>query len=181
MPIIICPGVHSPQLTEQFVEGIQSVISDRRCLVLPTAQYLPYSPVDIYRWLDRQQFSLAEKRSLFFIAFSAGVVGGIGAALAWQFQPGKVIGFVAIDGWGMPLAGNFPCYRVSHDRFTHWSSAILGAGKSSFYVDPSVTHLDLWRSPQNCWGWQEISVGYKTRSHLNEYLDSILIKTNSKL
>ncbi|NJK53546.1 MAG: hypothetical protein HC936_13370 [Leptolyngbyaceae cyanobacterium SU_3_3] len=57
-----------------------------------------------------------------------------------------------MDGWGVPLGGDFPIYRVSHDRFTHWSSAWWVAGLDSFYADPAVAHLDLWRSPQTVQG-----------------------------
>ncbi|MGB3188280.1 MAG: hypothetical protein WBB43_02490, partial [Limnoraphis sp.] len=60
---------------------------------------------------------------------------------------------IALDGWGVPLGGNFPIYRISHDRFTHWSSALLGGGVESFYADPPVEHLDLWSSPQTARGW----------------------------
>lgn len=174
MPLVICPGIHSPQLTAQFIQGIQDIIGEQRCLVLPTEQYRPYSFVDVYRWLKQQQLSPLEKQSLSWICFSAGVVGGIGAALTWQLQAGRVNSFIAIDGWGMPLAGNFPIYRISHDRFTHWSSAILGGGKSGFYADPSVEHLAIWRSPDSCWGWQEISPGYRNRKCLIDYLQQVL-------
>ena len=56
---------------------------------------------------------------------------------------------IAFDGWGVPLVGNFPIYRISHDQFTHWSSELLGKGDKSFYADPPVEHLDLWRSDKD--------------------------------
>lgn len=87
------------------------------------------------------------------ICFSAGVVGGIGAAWAWQQSGGKIKALIALDGWGVPLYGNFPIHRLSRDRFTHWSSQLLGAGADSFYADPPVEHLDLWRSPHTAQGW----------------------------
>ncbi|WP_421656938.1 hypothetical protein [Leptothermofonsia sp. ETS-13] len=88
-----------------------------------------------------------------FIGFSAGVAGAIGAAWGWQWWGGKVKALIALDGWGVPLVGNFPIHRVSHDYFTHWSSALLGAGEDSFYAEPGVEHLDLWRSPHTASGW----------------------------
>lgn len=60
---------------------------------------------------------------------------------------------IAVDGWGVPLSGNFPIHRLSHDYFTHWSSALLGSGDDSFYSDPAVEHLAIWRSPHTCQGW----------------------------
>jgi hypothetical protein len=102
------------------------------------------------QWV-RDRLSLEEPT--IWLAFSAGVVGAIGAAWGWQLASGKVLAFIALDGWGVPLFGNFPIHRLSHDRFTHWSSALLGAGADSFYADPAVEHLDLWRSPSTAWGW----------------------------
>ncbi len=171
MIIIIIPGIHSPQLTESFVAGIQDKIK-QNYLILPTEEYLPYSPLSVYQWLQQQQLSKTEPVA--FIAFSAGVVGVIGAAIAWQLQGGKVQSLIAIDGWGMPLSASFPIYRVSHDYFTHWSSAILGAGERGFYAAPGVSHLAIWRSPENCWGWQTISQGLQTRCSLTDYLRDIL-------
>ncbi|MEM7725486.1 MAG: hypothetical protein AAF208_03835 [Cyanobacteria bacterium P01_A01_bin.45] len=84
---------------------------------------------------------------LVFISFSAGVVGAIGASHLWQSQGGNVKALIAIDGWGVPLLGSFPIHRMSHDYFTHWSSLLLGGGKNNFYAQPSVSHLELWRSP----------------------------------
>lgn len=94
-----------------------------------------------------------EIEPVLFIGFSAGVVGAIGAAWSWQFLGGRVKAFIALDGWGVPLWGDFPIHRLSHDRFTHWSSAMLGSGADNFYAEPPVEHLDLWRSPQNSLGW----------------------------
>lgn len=172
MPIILCPGVHSPELTQSFTQSIQNIIGRENCLILPTKEYPPYWAIAISDWLNQQQLSLSQPLS--FIAFSAGVVGAIGAANIWQLRGGKVQSFIAFDGWGMPLAGNFPIYRVSHDYFTHWSSGILGAGKSGFYAEPEVEHLDLWRSPNTCWGWQIINSGFKTRCSLSIYLKNVL-------
>ena len=171
MTVIIIPGIHSPQLTESFVAGIQDKIK-QNYLIFPTEEYPPYGALSVYQWLQQQQLSKTEPVA--FITFSAGVVGGIGAAIAWQLQGGKVQSLIAIDGWGMPLVANFPLYRVSHDHFTHWSSAILGAGERGFYANPAVSHLAIWRSPENCWGWRTISDGLQTRCLLTDYLRDIL-------
>ena len=165
MTIIICPGIHPPELTDRFVQSLEL----KNYLVLPTESYLPYNAIAVYQWLNQQ---LSKTQPLSFIAFSAGVVGGFGAAIAWQLQGGKIHSFIAFDGWGVPLGGNFPIYRVSHDYFTHWSSSILGVG-SGFYVEPAIEHLELWRSPISC-GWRVISPGCKTRDTLNNYLADVL-------
>ena len=171
MSIIICPGIHDLELTHSFVRDLQNQI-ESNYFILPTAEFAPYSAIAIARWLDSQP--LAKTEPLSFIAFSAGVVGSIGAAIWWQLQGGLVKGLVAFDGWGMPLAGNFPIYRVSHDYFTHWSSSLLGAGTQGFYADPKIEHLDLWRSPADVYGWQAIAPGCKTRITLNNYLTQII-------
>ena len=171
MPIIICPGVHSPELTDRFVQSISNRV-EADYLILPTAEHPPYNAIAVYQWLERQQ--LSKTQALSFIAFSAGVVGGISAAIAWQLQGGNVRSFIALDGWGMPLGGNFSLHRVSHDRFTHWSSGILEAGAAGFYAEPEVDHLELWRSPEACRGWRVISPGCQTRDTLLNDLTNVL-------
>ena len=171
MLIVICPGVHPPELTARFIESIQDWLGSDY-LILPTDKYLPYNAIAVSQWLEGQQ--IPKSRPLSFIAFSAGVVGSIGAAIAWQLQGGTVHSFIAFDGWGVPLLANFPVYRVSHNRFTHWSSSILGGGTTGFYADPEVKHLELWRSPAACSGWQTISLGCRTRNTLANYLTNVL-------
>lgn len=156
--VIICPGIHNPQLTQDFLQGLNDTDSgnlssrwSEKALIFPTQDYPAYSAVDILAFLQRHP-RLLETR-LIFISFSAGVAGAIGAAWGWQLLGGTVKAFIAFDGWGVPLSGNFPIHRVSHDYFTHWSSALLGAGEDSFYADPAIEHLDLWRSPHTCQGW----------------------------
>lgn len=167
--IILCPGIHDPHLTDDFMNGLvqtePNLYPFSNWLVFPTDQYPAYSPFDILNFiynsiLTRSNsftgFHLYQNRPievpLIFMSFSAGVVGAIGAAWAWQQQGGSVEAFIALDGWGVPLLGNFPIYRISHDSFTHWSSGFLGTGKDNFYAEPSVAHLDLWRSPQTTQG-----------------------------
>ncbi len=90
---------------------------------------------------------------LILIAYSAGVVGAIGVAWAWQLQGWQIKTLIAIDGWGMPMSGDFPIYRVSHDYFTHWSWGVMGSGDESFYAYLPVEHLEIWRSLQTITGW----------------------------
>ncbi|HEY9641761.1 MAG TPA: hypothetical protein V6C57_14835, partial [Coleofasciculaceae cyanobacterium] len=171
MCIVICPGIHSAELTAQFLAGIPNQFAD--LLVFPAHQYPAYSALHILEFLEQSlqpsglgqhgkltgkapspQFAALFSHSLLFVAFSAGVVGAIGAARLWLRAGGQVKAVIAIDGWGVPLYGDFPIHRISHDAFTHWSSAWLGAGQASFYADPAVEHLQLWRSPQTVEGWQ---------------------------
>ncbi|VXD25896.1 conserved hypothetical protein [Planktothrix serta PCC 8927] len=162
--LLICPGIHQIELTESF---LNRVLEDWRkqqksgeLLIFPTQDYPAYSSLDIFKFICENN----PKSAIIIISFSAGVVGAIGAALAWEHFGGTVKAFIAIDGWGVPLVGNFPIYRISHDYFTHWSSALLGGGKESFYADPAVEHLELWRSPHTTKGWwnHETSTGLKT-------------------
>ncbi|MES1024507.1 hypothetical protein ABN584_16580 [Gloeocapsa sp. BRSZ] len=154
MFIVICPGIHAPELTQEFIQGLNATSSYvNNFLVFPTHDYAVLSPLHILQFLqsqlgDPQQSSPA----VVFIAFSAGVVGAITAASLWQSLGGQVLALIAIDGWGVPLFGNFPLHRLSHDYFTHWSSAMLGSGSADFYAEPAVDHLTLWRSPQNVTG-----------------------------
>ncbi|MGL5063627.1 MAG: hypothetical protein ACRC62_26890 [Microcoleus sp.] len=171
MRLVICPGFHDRHLTDCFLAGLSEVwrreADDRpyrqildRALIFPAHQNPPYSALDIFNFLCNQQSlvgtippRLPPGESLVFVSFSAGVVGAIGAAWMWQQIGGRVRAFFALDGWGVPLGGNFSIHRLSHDRFTYWSSALLGSGGESFYADPPVGHLDLWTSPHTATGW----------------------------
>jgi hypothetical protein len=163
MYLIICAGIHDPQLTQSFLASLLQAQANRmqpdqpQPLIFPVEKYPPYSGLHIL-WFVHQQLSSEYPDRLLqiplvFVGFSAGVVGAIGAAWGWQLMGGIVKAFIAVDGWGVPLWGNFPIHRISHDYFTHWSSALLGAGWDSFYADPPVAHLELWRSPQATNGW----------------------------
>ncbi len=159
MGVVICPGMHEPEATQSFLTNLGE--RSHEFLVFPTDRYPAYSTPHIVNFLHHQlsnplsphTWREAVVTPLVFIAFSAGVVGAIGAAHLWQWMGGKVKAFIAVDGWGVPLFGNFPIHRISHDSFTHWSSAVLGGGSDSFYADPSVPHLELWRSPHTVHGW----------------------------
>ncbi len=156
--IIICPGIHKPQFTQEFLQGLQRCATgnlaktlNQDLLILPNQDYPSYCAIHILA--DLQRYLNSGNTPIIFIAFSAGVVGAIGAAWGWQILGGAVTGFIALDGWGVPLSGNFPIHRLSHDEFTYWSSALLGRGEENFYGDPAVDHLDLWRKADVCQGW----------------------------
>jgi hypothetical protein len=157
MPIILCPGMHDPQLTDAFWNAIRQRYGELHvakaipmAYVVPEANIWGVSPLHVLHFLSQ---SVLVAEPILMISFSAGVVGAIAAAWAWQGQGGSIRAFVALDGWGVPLSGSFPIYRLSHDEFTHWSSQPLGMGQAPFYADPEVGHLDLWRSPDQAWGW----------------------------
>ncbi len=181
MTVVICPGIHDPKLTEQFLEGLfinwQSLSYSSDLLVCPIQDYAPYSAIDISKFLWYSK-SITTDIPLLFIAFSAGVVGAIGAAWTWQLQGGQVKALIAIDGWGMPLTGNFPIYKVSHDYFTHCSWGIFGSPDESFYAYPSVEHLEIWRSPDITTGWwlhqNSLEVKTATPVTLKEFIIKIL-------
>ena len=156
--LMICPGVHPPQLTTEFWQNLTQssawqqseltrIFGDRP--LIPRPDISPYNPWQLIQSLK----DMAMTPPALCIAFSAGVVGAMGAAWYWQQQGYQVSRLIAIDGWGVPKLGNFPVYRLSHDHFTHWSSAYLGASPEGFYADPAVEHLELWRSPQTTGGW----------------------------
>jgi hypothetical protein len=133
MPIILCPGCHDRRLNNCLIDRF------------PRASVLfPGSILDISR-LDRDPLTL--------IGFSAGVITAMVNASLWRINGGSIAAFFALDGWGVPLVGDFPIYRLSHDYFTHWSSHLLGGGPVSFYADPPVEHLTLWSAPERVTGW----------------------------
>lgn len=181
--VIICPGIHDLELTEAFLEKLQLGKNNHQCsskapqiLIFPAQDYPAYSAMHIVRFLQSQITNI--KSPLVFISFSAGVVGAMGAALTWRLLGGNVKALIAIDGWGVPLFG-IPIHRLSHDYFTHWSSALLGAGKDSFYADPAVEHLELWQSPNICRGWRvdstiEKKIEQRTYTTASEYINSLL-------
>ncbi|MEH2137207.1 hypothetical protein [Nostoc sp.] len=151
MSIIICPGIHESDLTESFKVGLLDMIADgaiayntANILVYPGKGVLVLSAFHILQFL-RDCLTDSLKSPIIFISFSAGVVGAIGAAHLWQLLGGSVKAFIAIDGWGVPVQGNFPIHRMSHDYFTHWSSSLLGSGQNNFYAQPAVDHLFMWQ------------------------------------
>ncbi|MGI0486662.1 hypothetical protein ACN4EK_14580 [Pantanalinema rosaneae CENA516] len=164
MTIVLCPGIHDPTFTSAFLAGLTSQLPPHTTwrttpLIVPTQTTPAFSSPHILAFLhDRASVATHGVRQhlpLVIISFSAGVVGAIGAAWGWQAIGGQVKALIAIDGWGVLLAGQFPIHRFSHDHFTHWSSNLLGQSTGvSFYADPAIEHLELWRSPQTALGWQ---------------------------
>ncbi|HEY9836989.1 MAG TPA: hypothetical protein V6D27_08845 [Vampirovibrionales bacterium] len=158
--LIICPGIHDQKLTQSFVSRLLpnrvSTGATPQVWILPPRDR-PYFPPEIWQFLHESGaidlFKPASSEPLIWIGFSAGVVGAIGAAWGLYSLQYPVKAFIAIDGWGVPLFAPFPIHRVSHDYFTHWSSAVLGRGCESFYADPPVEHLALWNSPESAIGW----------------------------
>lgn len=161
MSVVICPGVHDRQLTQQFIQGMwesgEQPLPAESLLMFPAERYPAYSGWHVLQFLHEQHSrhdpDLRASTPLVLIGFSAGVVGAMSAALVWQRLGGTVKAIAAIDGWGVPLVASFPVHRLSHDSFTHWSSALLGTGEDSFYADPGVAHLEFWRSPHTTYGW----------------------------
>ena len=184
MPIIICPGIHEPELTQSFIQGCLNQDNAKAVdiLIYPGQGYLTLSTFHILHFLcDRLSNKL--ESPVIFLCFSAGVIGGIGAATAWQLLGGHVQAFIAIDGWGVPLAGNFPIHRLSHDYYTHWTSAYLSMGEDNFYADPAVDHLSMWHSPQSVQGkWVNPSVSLSpTKNYLSEFeFLNLLLKRYNK-
>lgn len=171
MSIIICPGIHEPALTENFISGCLNLNFDRtgaknsvNILPFPGTGVFTLSPLHILEFLHDRLGNELES-PVIFISFSAGVVGAILAANSWQLLGGNVTAFIAIDGWGVPLWGDFPIHRMSHDYFTHWSSSLLGSGQNNFYAEPAVEHLSMWRSPQTVQGlWVDPSLEFYPES-----------------
>ncbi len=186
MSIIICPGIHEPELTENFISAWRKVVVDNlsfsnsvNILIFPAESFSALSAFHILHFLHQHLGDRLES-PVIFICFSAGVVGAIAAACSWQMLGGCVKAFIAIDGWGVPLWGNFPIHRMSHDYFTHWSSKILGSGENNFYADPAVDHLEMWRSPQTVQGWRvDLSGGEspsQQRLSASEFLYQLLVR-----
>jgi hypothetical protein len=154
MQIVLCPGIHPPDCTDGFLAGMGWIDASDRPTPLTWRLYPatdpPYSPLHVLKFLQRS--GVDHQETLLFVGFSAGVVGAIGAARWWQQQRGTVAALIALDGWGVPLVGDFAIHRVSPDRFTHWNWG--WPSPDSFYADPGVEHLTLWRSPQTVQGWQ---------------------------
>ncbi|WP_448596280.1 hypothetical protein [Thermoleptolyngbya sp.] len=167
--IVVCPGVHSPQLTASFLTAMALDQADpMRVCVIPGDRQPVYSPLHGLSMLQHRLGAPWAAPPVLFLGFSAGVVSLAAIAPLWQALGGTVLGLIALDGWGVTLAGNFPIHRLSHDRFTDWSSALLdlpldlltaAARGDRFYAEPAVAHLDLWRSPHTTTGWWQSASG----------------------
>lgn len=175
--ILVCPGVHDPRLTASFLQGLPPL---PEVLVVPTQTAPAYCAREIVKFLQHRLTPSASAPPIVFLAFSAGVVGAIGAAWEWQLYGGRIKALLAFDGWGVPLVGNFPIHRLSHDYFTHWSSRLLGAGEEGFYCIQAVDHLELWRSPQTAWGRGTLRPGCQIYCSAAEFT-SILLERYQEL
>ena len=169
MSVILCPGIHEYNLTVNFTESLMNAIYNSssneksvNILKFPANNLSALSGFHIYQFL-RDNFVDKLESTVIFIGFSAGVVGAITAASFWQILGGNIKAYIAIDGWMVPIHGNFPIHRMSHDYFTHWSSCLLGSGDNNFYAQPAVEHLELWRSPSTVEGnWVNSTSGEST-------------------
>lgn len=158
MKVVVVPGIHSSQITHSFLQSLHPLLN--QAWVVPSDDIPAYSPQHVFTYLHQHYFLVHGGASdgdtnlepLVFIGFSAGVVGSIGVARQCRSLGIPVKALIAFDGWGVPLYGDFPIYRVSHDRWTHWSSCGLGRCDGGFYANPSVEHLELWRSPHTASG-----------------------------
>jgi hypothetical protein len=159
MGIILCPGLINAEAAWAFGQALQSLCSQsaedrlpdvKQMVILP--QDCPtYSPKHILNFLGPHLN--AQRKSWHWIAYSAGVVGGLEAARLVNSQH-PVQGFFALDAWGVSLEAPFPVYHLSHDWLTHWATTLMNSRLAgTFYAQPSVSHLDLWGSPQTITGW----------------------------
>lgn len=165
--IILSPGIHSSKLTDNFLNNLS--LNNHQYLVFPDHEKFAFSGEKLLIFIQKY----VGKKDILLIAFSAGVVGAIAAAAKLQ-KSKQIKGLMAIDGWGVPLMGNFPIYRLSHDYFTHWSSNLLGAGEQNFYADPAVSHLDLWQFPHLAEGWWVRAPGCEVRCSAAGFIAEIL-------
>jgi hypothetical protein len=173
MNILVCPGFNPVDLNYQFINSFSSL--EVNWLLFPSSEHPPYFVPAILGYWEKSVSLGKERDSLILIGFSAGVVGAWGTAIILNSRGLKIKALIAIDGWGVPLWGNFPIYRLSHDYFTHWSSHLLGGGKKSFYADPPVEHLQLWRSPQTTKGWKINTDSTKIAVTASEFIKEIIL------
>jgi len=161
MSLWVVPGMHPPELTRACLQA----------LAVPARVYAG-NPTDARAtatWLA------AAASPPTVLAFSAGVVGAAGAIALGSGAASPVRALLAVDGWGVPLLDE-RCHRFSHDAFTHWSSALLRPGAESFYCDPPVAHLDLWRAPDRARGWFVPRSGWRVRTTAADALRELLAR-----
>ncbi len=186
MSIIICPGFHLPELTQCLLQELLLVADSSLNLLenthIPAQSYTALSAMHIIQDLMETYGQPVEAAPITFISFSAGVIGAIGAAWGWELLGGRVKALIAIDGWGVPLGGDFLIYRLSHDYFTYKTSINLSPQGDSFYADPAVDHLQMWRSPSTVMGWAVSQVNPQVRSYTNaaEFI-LMLLKRDRKI
>jgi hypothetical protein len=176
--LVVVSGIHPPSYTANLLvmAAADPVLSQVPILVFPAQPATTVlSAHSLRHWLDHLSSPTTDAQipslgptHLLIWAFSAGCLGAMGLAHYWQQYRGQVLALFALDGWGVPLASTLPVYRLSHDRFTHTTSQVLGTGPINFYADPPIPHLDLWRHPQRVEGWQTTtaSLGDRTTQRL---------------
>lgn len=148
--IVICGGFNPINYNVNFVNFLSNY--EANILVFPTEKYAPYDSLNIVNFLQENSVNLYENH-LIFIAFSAGVVGALGAGRLWQRKGREVLAILAFDGWGVPLIADFPIHCLSHDVFTHYSSCFWVKNQGHFVAIPTVSHQDIWRSPLSINGY----------------------------
>ncbi len=156
--LVIIPGVQDTPVKREGTRAFLAALSlPHYCL---DDQIPPYDPREIRKFLQH-----LPSQDLVVIAFSAGVVGAAGALHKTWLQRHNIHieALLALDGWLVPLFLSFPCYRLSHDGFTHQTSRPLGMGPHNFWAEPSVSHLGLWHDPEVTQGWA-VSTKSKTRT-----------------
>ena len=152
--VIVCPGFHAPELTDRAIAALDLPLT-LNVIAIPERIW-PSDPVGIAGYLETQIPPECRTSPVSFLAFSAGTVGALGAALLWR-SPIRTI--VLCDGWGVPvlplLEGRSPApisaptsaptvHRLSHDRWPHDTWGRMGIATPSFCAEPAVEHLELW-------------------------------------
>ena len=154
LSVLICPGFHDASLTDSFVRSLPAFVAPHIVRTFPADPFATLK--EMTRLFQNQLLS----QPVVGIGFSGGVVGLVGASKIWQQQGGAIAQLLAIDGWGVPALG-LPICRISHDAFTHWSSATTEPGSVNFYADPPVEHLKIWQAPEQVNGFR-LSVDRKS-------------------
>lgn len=145
---------------------------------LPRYLYKPDHPLAVLS-AEGLRRALPHPQSLIFLAFSAGCLTAASVAHYFHHRSdSQVLGLLAIDGWGVPLAAPFPVHRLSHDHFTHITST-FSSSRCHFYADPAVPHLQIWQTPSQVRGWtmpaqQPTSAGAFIDARLNQYASLVL-------
>lgn len=154
MTLILCPGIHAPSLTTAFwwqlALQLPTSLSGSPPLIFAHDRAPAYSPWHLWVCLHAAQ----PTPPWVFLGFSAGCVAIAGLLPLLAYHQAPIAAIFALDGWGVPFPTPIPVHRLSHDHFTHWSSRLLGGQGASFYAEPPVEHLSLWRSPATVRGWQ---------------------------
>jgi hypothetical protein len=155
MALIVCPGYHDRGWTASCLHALDQAhpkLAKARH-VFPAEHYPASSGHHLRQFIADQ--GISARSPLVFLAFSAGCVAAATTAAYWTHQGGTVPAVIAVDGWGVPLAGAFAIHRLSHDRWTHTSSGWLGQGLDNFWAEPGVPHGQLWQDPEAVQGWRE--------------------------